>query len=90
MSRSEGFDEFYQATYSRLVGQLYPVTGSPGPVRHTPGVAGWSVGRSLEQQLRDRHPSPGPAHDGRRVVQHRLMLDTAGSTGVRKELGEPF
>lgn len=28
MSRSEGFDEFYQATYSRLVGQLYPVTGS--------------------------------------------------------------
>jgi hypothetical protein len=27
MSRSEGFDEFYQATYSRLVGQLYPVTG---------------------------------------------------------------
>jgi RNA polymerase sigma-70 factor (ECF subfamily) len=28
MSRSEGFDEFYQATCSRLVGQLYPVTGS--------------------------------------------------------------
>jgi RNA polymerase sigma-70 factor, ECF subfamily len=28
MSHSEGFDEFYQATYSRLVGQLYPITGS--------------------------------------------------------------
>ena len=28
MSRSEGFDEFYQATYGRLVGQLYPITGS--------------------------------------------------------------
>ena len=28
MSRSEGFDEFYRATYGRLVGQLYPITGS--------------------------------------------------------------
>jgi RNA polymerase sigma-70 factor, ECF subfamily len=28
MSRSEGVDEFYQATYGRLVGQLYPITGS--------------------------------------------------------------
>jgi RNA polymerase sigma-70 factor (ECF subfamily) len=28
MGRFEGFDEFYQATYGRLVGQLYPVTGS--------------------------------------------------------------
>jgi RNA polymerase sigma-70 factor (ECF subfamily) len=28
MGRFESFDEFYQATYSRLVGQLYPVIGS--------------------------------------------------------------
>jgi RNA polymerase sigma-70 factor, ECF subfamily len=28
MGRFESFDEFYQATYSRLVGQLYPITGS--------------------------------------------------------------
>lgn len=28
MGRFESFDEFYQATYSRLVGQLYLVTGS--------------------------------------------------------------
>jgi hypothetical protein len=28
MSRSGGFDEFYQASYGRLVGQLFPITGS--------------------------------------------------------------
>jgi len=28
MGRFESFDEFYQAAYGRLVGQLYPVTGS--------------------------------------------------------------
>jgi RNA polymerase sigma-70 factor, ECF subfamily len=28
MGCSEGFEEFYRATYGRLVGQLYPVTGS--------------------------------------------------------------
>jgi RNA polymerase sigma-70 factor, ECF subfamily len=28
MGRFESFDEFYQATYGRLVGQLYAVTGS--------------------------------------------------------------